>query len=72
MREVRSALGPSARLGIDANGAWTPVKAVEMLHRLEEFDLWFVEQPVPPGDVAWLDWAVALVDTSTGSEHRQL
>ena len=54
VREVRNAIGPGVRLGIDANGAWTPLKAVEMLRRLAEFDLWFAEQPVPPGDVAWL------------------
>src|SRR6266567_5848333 len=34
VREVRSAIGPGVRLGIDANGAWTPGKAIEMIRRL--------------------------------------
>ncbi|HJZ99848.1 MAG TPA: enolase C-terminal domain-like protein [Candidatus Solibacter sp.] len=54
VREVRKTIGDGIRLGIDANGAWSPRKAVEMVARLSEFDLWFAEQPVPPGDVEWL------------------
>jgi L-alanine-DL-glutamate epimerase-like enolase superfamily enzyme len=54
VREVRAAIGDDIRLGVDANGAWTPAKAIDMIHRLEEFDLWFAEQPVAPGDVEWL------------------
>src|SRR3954468_4343739 len=54
VREVRKAIGDDIRLGVDANGAWMPAKAIDMICRLEEFDLWFAEQPVPPGDVEWL------------------
>jgi muconate cycloisomerase len=63
LREVRSAVGPEVRLGIDANGAWTQAKAVEMIRRLEEFDLWFAEQPVAPDDPQWLANVRAKVDT---------
>ncbi len=63
VREVRAAIGSEIRLGIDANGAWTPVKAIEMIRRLEEFDLWFAEQPVPPGDVEWLAEVRSAIDT---------
>lgn len=54
VREVRSAIGDSIRLGVDANGAWPAPHAIEMIHRLQEFDLWFAEQPVPPGDIECL------------------
>jgi muconate cycloisomerase len=54
VREVRKAIGAGVRLGVDANGAWTAAKAGEMLRRLNEFDLWFAEQPVAPGDPASL------------------
>jgi L-alanine-DL-glutamate epimerase-like enolase superfamily enzyme len=54
VRAVREAIGPDVRLGIDANGAWTPATAVRMIHRLCEFGIYFAEQPVPPGDVEWL------------------
>jgi muconate cycloisomerase len=62
VREVRAAIGGGIRLGVDANGAWTPVKAIEMIRRLEEFDIWFAEQPVPPGDVEWLAEVRSAVD----------
>jgi muconate cycloisomerase len=47
---VRKAIG-SARLGIDANGAWNVEQAVRMIRRLEDFDIAFAEQPVVPGDI---------------------
>ena len=62
VREVRSAIGPGIRLGVDANGAWTPAKAIDMLRRLADFDLWFAEQPVPPGDVEWLAEVRSAID----------
>jgi len=54
VRAVRNTVGPAIHLGVDANGAWTPAKAVTMIRRLQEFDIYFAEQPVPPGDVEWL------------------
>lgn len=42
---VRAALGPSGRIRIDVNGAWTVDEAVERLAVLEAFDLEYVEQP---------------------------
>ena len=62
VREVRKVAGPGVRLGVDANGAWSPARAIGMIRRLREFDLWFAEQPVPPGDPAWL----AAVRSATG------
>jgi L-Ala-D/L-Glu epimerase len=49
---VRSALGPAPRLRLDANGAWTVAEAVRNLRALAEFDIDFIEQPVPPDPVA--------------------
>jgi muconate cycloisomerase len=54
VRAVREAIGDKIRLGVDANGAWAPAMAVTMIRRLEEFDIYFAEQPVPPGDIEWL------------------
>ncbi len=49
VRTIRSA-APDARLFVDANEAWTPRQAVDRIDRLTEFDLAFVEQPVPAED----------------------
>lgn len=54
VRAIREAVGPEIRLGIDANGAWTPAMAVTMIRRLEEFGIFFAEQPVPASDPEWL------------------
>ncbi|GIV79687.1 MAG: dipeptide epimerase [Litorilinea sp.] len=54
VRAVREAVGPDVRLGVDANGGWSPRVAIQTIARLYEFDIYFVEQPVPDLDVAWL------------------
>jgi o-succinylbenzoate synthase len=43
---VREALGPGARLRLDANGAWTVDEAIAKLGELEPLDIELVEQPV--------------------------
>lgn len=54
VRAVREAIGPDVRLGVDANGGWSPRVAIQTVRRLREFDIFFVEQPVAALDVAWL------------------
>ncbi|MFZ4584581.1 MAG: enolase C-terminal domain-like protein [Acidimicrobiia bacterium] len=43
---VRDALGPHARIRIDANGAWDEDTAVDRIGALARYDLEFVEEPV--------------------------
>jgi L-alanine-DL-glutamate epimerase-like enolase superfamily enzyme len=52
VRAVREAIGPQIKLGVDANGGWTPEVAVKTIERLREFAIYFAEQPVSPEDVA--------------------
>lgn len=42
---VREALGPQARLRVDANAAWTAAEASVRLGELEPFDIELIEQP---------------------------
>ncbi|MFB6301315.1 MAG: dipeptide epimerase [Haloferacaceae archaeon] len=51
---VREA-APDARLRVDANEAWTPAEAVTKARWLTEFDVEFLEQPVPGEDLAGLE-----------------
>ncbi|ELZ06737.1 dipeptide epimerase [Natrialba aegyptia] len=46
IRTIRE-VAPDVRLFVDANEAWTPREAVSKIDRLAEFDLAFVEQPIP-------------------------
>lgn len=54
VRAVREAVGPDVRLGVDANGGWSPRIAIQTIRRLEPFDIFFAEQPVAPLDLAWM------------------
>lgn len=42
---------PEATIRVDANEAWTPRQAVRMTHRLADYDVEFVEQPLPADHV---------------------
>ncbi len=54
VRAVREAIGPDVRLGVDANGGWSPRVAIQTIRRLYDYNIYFVEQPVPALDVSWL------------------
>jgi L-alanine-DL-glutamate epimerase-like enolase superfamily enzyme len=42
---VRRAVGQGSRIRLDANGAWSPIEALEMLGRLDPYLIELVEQP---------------------------
>jgi L-alanine-DL-glutamate epimerase-like enolase superfamily enzyme len=50
MDAIRSVTEKTLR--VDANCAWSPREAVRKIATLEKFNIEFVEQPIPPGDVA--------------------
>jgi L-alanine-DL-glutamate epimerase-like enolase superfamily enzyme len=45
-----------ARLRVDANSGWTREQAVDLIPRLAQYNLEFVEQPLPPQDIEGLRW----------------
>ena len=47
VRVVRKAIGRDVRLRLDANGAWSPEMAPERMRSVWDFDIEFVEQPIP-------------------------
>ncbi len=46
VRAVREALGPGARIRLDANGAWSASEALGVLRMVEPLEIELVEQPV--------------------------
>ncbi|MFN0109096.1 MAG: mandelate racemase/muconate lactonizing enzyme family protein [Blastocatellia bacterium] len=46
------AAAPQAKLRADVNGAWTMGTAKRMMRKLEEYDLEYVEQPLPLDDLS--------------------
>jgi D-galactarolactone cycloisomerase len=49
---VRRALGPQAKLMVDANSAWSPSFAIEMGRAFEPYKLYWIEEPVATDDIA--------------------
>ncbi len=47
---LRNATGSKARIMIDVNGGWHYNQALNILKKMERFDLFMVEQPVPRWD----------------------
>ncbi len=45
-----------AKLRVDANAGWTREQAAQMIPRLAQYDLEFIEQPLPVGDIEGLKW----------------
>ncbi|HEX8997956.1 MAG TPA: dipeptide epimerase [Ktedonobacterales bacterium] len=52
VRAIRDAT--DATLRVDANAAWTPKQAVQVIHELEPYNIEFVEQPLQPTDIEGL------------------
>jgi muconate cycloisomerase len=51
---IRKAVGDQVRLGVDANGGWSAREAIQFVGRMMTHNIFFVEQPVAPRDVAWM------------------
>lgn len=62
VRDVRSAVGPSVDLCIEVHGRLSPANAIGIARELEEFGIFFYEEPVPPENID----ALALVTRSVG------
>ena len=66
---VREAIGPEPLLRIDPNEAWDVATAVDRIRRLEQYDLDWVEQPVPAQDVAGLAHVRRSVETKIAADQ---
>ncbi|MGB5933154.1 MAG: enolase C-terminal domain-like protein [Anaerolineae bacterium] len=60
---VRKAIGPGVKLRVDANQGYRSGEALPVLRRMEQFDLEYIEQPLPRWDVEGLRALAAALDT---------
>jgi len=51
LEAIREAVGYEARVGIDVNGGWEYFQALHALKKMEKFDLFMAEQPVPGREI---------------------
>jgi L-alanine-DL-glutamate epimerase-like enolase superfamily enzyme len=52
VKAVREAIGPEVKLLVDANCAYRSYEAIQFAKRIEEFDIFWFEEPVAPDDYA--------------------
>jgi L-alanine-DL-glutamate epimerase-like enolase superfamily enzyme len=72
VRVARETIGPKARLGLDANNAWTePSEALRFARAVEQYDPWWLEEPLRPDDVAGHAEIARVLDipVATGEIH---
>jgi L-alanine-DL-glutamate epimerase-like enolase superfamily enzyme len=54
IRGVRETIGKDVKLMVDVNSLWTPAQAIRVGHALEEFELFWIEDPAPTTNLAGL------------------
>jgi L-alanine-DL-glutamate epimerase-like enolase superfamily enzyme len=53
VQAAREVIGPGSRLALDANNAWRwPYEAIRFARAVEACDIWWLEEPLSPEDVA--------------------
>lgn len=52
VKQVRAAIGPDVKLMVDVNGTWDVDTAIQQLKAWERYDVYWLEEPVPPEDIA--------------------
>lgn len=56
IKAIRKAVGPEVKIRIDANQAWSAKEALQIIERLDEYDIELVEQPVKAADIEGLEY----------------
>ena len=56
VKMARTTLGTGVALMVDTNGAYHPRTAMELIDRLREYDVCWLEEPVSSDDLAGLSW----------------
>jgi L-alanine-DL-glutamate epimerase-like enolase superfamily enzyme len=51
LQAVRESVGPDVKLMVDVNGTWDADTAIQQLKAWEQYDVYWLEEPVPPEDI---------------------
>ncbi len=63
VKAVRDAVGDEVDLAIDAHGAFDTVTSIRLAEKLEEFDLMWIEDPIPSGNALAMAKISAAIST---------
>ncbi|MFH1006635.1 MAG: mandelate racemase/muconate lactonizing enzyme family protein [Candidatus Latescibacterota bacterium] len=70
VRAMREAVGEDVDIAIDAAGRYNVQTAIRIARRLEEYDLFFLEEPVPPENVEGMARVAAAVQVPICTGER--
>lgn len=56
VKAIREAVGPNVKIRLDANQGWSAKQAIQIIDRLDEYDIELIEQPVPYYDFDGLEY----------------
>jgi len=62
IKAVREAIGPNIGLLVDGNNVYTAYEAIKMARKMEEYDVFWFEEPVPAEDLEGSAKVVAAID----------
>ena len=71
VREMRKLVGDGFAILVDVNNAYLPHTAIKMARRLEEYDVWHFEEPVPAYDYAGLAALAEAVDIPIAAGEQE-
>lgn len=71
VRAVRQAIGSNVHLMVDANCAYSPSEAIQIVKRIEDFDIFWLEEPVAAEDHAGLATVRAQVSVPIASGENE-
>jgi galactonate dehydratase len=70
MEAVRDAVGPDVEIMVEMHGRFNPATAIELAHELEAFKPSWIEEPVPPENLAALKKASEKISLPVATGER--
>jgi galactonate dehydratase len=67
---MRAAIGPSKRLAVDIHGRLSAAMSIVYAHAVEDLDIWFIEEPALPDDLAGLSRVAAKTTIPVATGER--
>ncbi len=70
-RLARETIGPEVRLMVDANQVWEVHEAIDWMNQLQDYNIWFIEEPTSPDDIAGhrkIREAIGDIQVATGEQ----
>jgi len=71
VKAVREAIGEDIHLMVDANQAWRPAEAIQIGKRLEEYNIYFLEEPVSNNDIPGMAKVAAALDVPVAAGEME-